>query len=169
MTAMIDRIERSVKILASILGLLTAMFGVYQYYNDIEQEKINKSFEYFRMYHSGKILKTRSKFHEEINKIFSTEQPDMCDLEKRMIDKLTKDPHLTNYDIVIEFFDSVYKCSEVGGCNRETAIDLFAKEARHIWPIIYPVVEYRRDNYNSSHGLGLECLATRYEAEDCKR
>ena len=47
---MLDRIEQIVKILGFIVGISAVVVAWLAYQNDVQQEKINKSFELFYLY-----------------------------------------------------------------------------------------------------------------------
>ena len=115
------------------------------------------------------MLEARSSIDTVIRTLYSLEgefqNPQVLAL--LMVDTLTHGEHLANYDIILEFYDAVYTCSDIGGCDRETVIGLFGEKASDLLPVIYPVIQFRSKS-NSAHGIGLECIASNYGAARCK-
>lgn len=170
---MLDRIEQIVKIFGFIVGISAVVVAWLAYQNDVRQEKINKSFELFYLYQSGEVLKARSELDTLITDLADTKDKSgkpltLPDLTILMIKTLSKGQHLNNYNFMVDFYDTVYKCIELGACDKKTAISLFANNAKSLLDFVLPVFVFRLQSDNA-HALGLQCLATRYKAkEDCK-
>lgn len=159
----LEKLHQIVSIVGTIGGLFVAAMVVPQYCASFQQEKTSKSFEYFYRYHSGEILNVRVKFHTLLDQLLSTKPS-----ADTLIAKIKERENRLNYDILLEFFDDVYKCSEVGGCDKKTTINLFADKAEEIWFFVKPVVENYRNQDNAHHGRGLECIATKGKNQICK-
>ena len=163
----VERIEQYIKIFGILAGLFVAGFGVYQYYEDLQQDKINQSFDYFHRYHSGEILKIRLQFHAVTEKLLAQlEDKSEVTVKDETIEKFKETKNRLNYEVVLEFFDDVYKCVEAGGCQKETTLDLFADKAQLIWITIEPVLTHYR-TLSQDHGSGLECIAMKYKSKRC--
>ena len=150
---------------------MVALIITYTEYNDrIEQIKINRSFEFFTEYRSPNLFEARSSIQTVTRTLYDIveelEDPEV--LTELMINTLTRGEHLANYDIILEFFDAVYTCSEIGECDRKTVFSLFGSKALNLLPVIYPVIQFRSES-NSVHGIGLECIATNFDGAGCKK
>ncbi len=169
---MLNRIEQIVKIFGFIVGISAVWVAWCVHQNDIQQEKINKSFELFHIYQSGEVLRARSELDTLITDLADTKDRSdkpltLPELTMLMIKTLSKGQHLNNYNFMVDFYDTVYKCIELGACDKKTSISLFAEKAKDRLIFLLPVLVSRFES-DSTHGLGLQCLATRYEAKDCK-
>ena len=71
------------------------------------------------------------------------------------------------YDTVMEFFDSLYTCIEINGCDKATALKLFKNEAANYYFFLYHVIESRSEK-NDRHGLGVKCLGNAYALPECR-
>lgn len=177
---MLNRIEQIVKIIAQIITIFGFIVGIIAvcvawraHQNDIQQEKINKTFELFHIYQSGEVLKARLELDTLMTDLADTKDksdkpltfPNLIEL---MIKTLSKGQHLNNYNFMMDFYDTVYKCIELEACDRKTALSLFAEKANDRLRVIFPVLVFRFQS-DPTHGLGLQCLATRYDAKDCKK
>ena len=173
---MLDRIEQIFTILGFIIGISALYVAWVAYQNDIHQEKINKSFELFYIYQSGEVRKARSQLDTlktDLDEAIRKTQDSSNDLDKKLFlstfNTLIKGQHLTNYNIMLDFYDAVYTCIELGACDGKTAIDLLAdKEAKPLLQFIVPVLAYRMET-DKTHGLGLECIAKKYKPKYCKK
>ena len=166
-----ERLKLIGKFLAFLIALFGAGFGVYEYFDGLEQEKIEQSLKYHRLYStSDGIKQTRYDFQKVFEKLFHKYKENGPDEFKRqMIETIAAPQNRLNYDEVLKFFDNVYKCSTVeGGCDRETMFNLFADEALRIQTSIYPVIIHYR-KHNPEHGLGLECIATEGTSKKCEK
>ena len=163
------RILDVLDIIAKFAGIAVLLFGAYQYWGDIQQEKKNKSYNYFDRYLTGSMLKSRSELEKIINEMYSqyNSDSDVQKIECHMIDTIeNKDDNRINYEIVIDYFEAVHNCTVVGGCNRKVVLDLFKERALSLIRVISPVVEHFAKE-DGEHGQGLKCIATGYQAAGC--
>ena len=168
---MLDRIEQIVKIFGFIVGISAVCVAWLAHQNDIQQEKINKTFDLFHIYQSGEVLKARL----ELNTL-RTDLADKIDKSGKsrshllplMIITLSKGQHLNNYNFMMDFYDTVYKCIELEACDRKTALSLFTEKAEDRLKVIFPVLAYRMQT-DKTHGLGLECIAKKYTPKYCTK
>lgn len=165
-----ERLKLFGKVLTFLVALFGTGFGVYVYFEEVDQEKIDKSLEYHRLYLTSQgILSQRQDFQKVFDELFHKYKKNGRDEFKRqMIETMVEPQNRLNYDTVLDFFDNVYKCTKVeGGCDKETVFNFFENEAQRIQASIYPVINYYR-KHNSEHGLGLECIATRGTSKKCE-
>ena len=168
--------NNNIKVLYKFVVIAIAIVGIWvawtEYNENIVQNKKNRSFEFYKEYRTGEILKARIDLATVIDELITIRLQDenlpvhkLCEL---MIDKLvaTYDNRI-KYDVVLEFFDSVQKCFNIGACDEETVYHLFTDEAESLWKIISPVVKHRRNNSNPTHGQGLKIIARQKEPEGC--
>ena len=163
---MLNTIAQLAKIIGIVVTIAALFFTWREYQDRYEQSKVNRSFQFYDSFRSGELLKARARLHSRINELSARKDSSGNPLSNKklvevMIDTLTKNQDLIDYDIVLEFFDAAYKCSQIGGCDRKTVINLLGYEAIHLLPPIFPVIQYRARR-NVDHGIGLECIAAEY-------
>ena len=138
----------------------------------LQREKVNRAYQYLDRYISGELIKARldlSMVLIKLYKLFEARNLDQMRRKANMIKTLTTEPsNFMSYNMMIEFFEAVHKCTKFGGCDQQTIINLFADDAYRLWIVTSPIIEQYRKTYNGEYALGLYCIASRYEDEICK-
>ena len=161
---MMNRIEQIGKIVAILAGL----FAVYQYWNDIQQQKKGRSYSYADKYIAGEVLEAKYNVDRVIADLYRTQGDDDA-LPDLMIRKFVEEGNHNSYYIILLFFETVYKCDIMQVCNKDTTVDLFKSEAERIYRITSPVMEYFNNTEDIPYGHGLKCIAKGYRPKNCRR
>lgn len=156
---------------AKIIGVTVACFGVYKYYDSLNQQKVNRSLSYYDEFHSGKIFDARVKIGEISYSWLSARNTDGSDLSSEdfqalVISDLSVLPGVIQFDLINEFFQRARKCVNVGGCDKETLVDLLDEEAHTFYVYFFPKIAERQvvEDYSSD---GLLCFATKFKGDGC--
>ena len=166
---MLDKFSQIAKIIGVVVTIVVLFITWREYEIRYEQSKVNRSFQFYDRFRSGELLKVRANHHIRISE--SRKKTDDSgsplrgnELANEIIETLTQNRASIDLDIVLEFFDAAYKCSELGGCDRKTVINLLGDEANHLLRLLCPVIKHRV-RLNSDYGIGLKCIATIQSSE----
>ena len=172
----LDWTDRATKNITRVVGaaafIFGAIFGSLEYEKSVEQDKLARSFEYFQSYSTNNVAQSRRVVWNAIESAYEAagreqEPPDGRRLDDFLVSKLDTWPKDVSLDIVIEHFDSVYKCVAVGGCNECTVRKLFHDRARGLYKFLKSVIQERVDEGNKTYGVGLENLAKEEVPSHC--
>lgn len=170
---MADNLERAVKIIGFVVGII----AVLQYWDGIKREKISSAYDFFSDYNSGEMLRARSTLNalfEELRKprrgTNSNETTKLIDQLIRMILTLGEGENHIHYRMVLNYFDAVYRCAELGRCDKTTVLTLFSQEAKNLLKILLPAISFFENTLSETpngHGLGLRCIAEGFSTSGC--
>jgi len=136
-----------------------ACFGVYTYYESLEQAKRNRSLSYFNEMHSGSILNARvevAKISYGWDDLSNTDGTELSgeELSEIALQAFSEAPGVIYFDLLNEFFMRARKCVEVGSCDEDTLVDLVSEEAALLYFYFAPkIVQRRADGDIGSDGL----------------
>ena len=164
---MLEQIER----VAKIAGVIVAIFGIWKYFDLAHQATVDKSLGYFDEFHSGSVFDARVAVGQMSYAWRSVPREDGLpltaeDITKRALVDFGTVPGVIHYDLIVEFFDRIKKCIEQDSCDKSTAIELFADEARALQVFLTPKI-IERQQLRERHAAGLLCMADRYQSQEC--
>lgn len=148
---------------AKIIGVCVAVFGVWKYWDETAQARVDRSVAYFDEYHQGDLLAARA----EIAGLtidwwaYLGANPDLTaeEIEAKMRADLTARDMRLNAEMVIEFYDRLAACAALDACDATTAKELFgAGEAEGFARQVKPLIDAvgRADPFFAA---GLLCFA----------
>lgn len=163
----LDRVES----ISKILGVAVACFGVYTYFQALEQDTVNRSLSYYDEFHSGRVFEARiwvgqasyrwtNYRNTDGSKLTSTE------IQAVMVSELSTEPGVIHYDLINEFFLRAKKCIDVGGCHKDTLVDLLSEDAQHLFVFFLPKV-FERSQLGDDSALGLACFSDGFVRSQC--
>ena len=155
----LDRVESWAK----IIGVAVACFGVWKYYDQIEQGRIDKSIAYFDEYHRGALLNARADIGAASIRWLKVAQrepkPPLEAFIAMTLADLRSNELWLQSEIVVEFYDRLAACAALNACDADTALRLFSAEAREFQGLIGPLIAYVREEGDQNFASGLECFA----------
>lgn len=165
---MLDQIEK----IAKIIGVLVACFGVWTYYDALHQKTVDRTLDYFDVYHTGEVFKAREAIAVLSYRWRNTTNEDgaaltLAELRALTVDELQKVENRILVDIVLEFFNRINVCIKNGGCAAEVADGLFQREARTFFIFTAPFVEARQTD-SPKFAQGLMCLKDGPTSQACQ-
>ena len=144
---------------------IAAVVALFEYLGKAEQDRKVRTFSYLDRYNSVEMVEVRSTLGGFLRKNFDSGLEEE-EREEQLAHWLSNGTGLIVYDTVVEFFDTVYICVEVKGCDKATFRDIFSEEAKDYFVPLYHIIESRAQE-NSRHGVGIMCLATKFSSEYC--
>ncbi|HET7411937.1 MAG TPA: hypothetical protein VFJ18_04665 [Pararhizobium sp.] len=153
----------TIESIAKIIGVSVACFGVFTYYDSLQQSKIDKSVAYFDEYHSGRVFEARVAVGSLSYEWLGVRNPDGTRLSKDqyvgiVLEDLSKARNRVEVDIVLEFFDRAQACVESGACDQSTAVKLLHPVAVDFRPYVAPLLDQKKASPRP-FAAGLECFA----------
>ena len=162
----------TIESIAKIIGVAIACFGVYKYYDSLTQKKIDRSFSYFDEFHSGEVFDARIKVGELTYSWMQTEnndgtELDSDDLQEMILFDLSSKPGVIYFDMITEFFERAKKCIDLGGCEKESLVNLLSDDARTFYGFFFPKIA-ERQALGDKTSDGILCFATKFKGADCE-
>ena len=156
------------RIVGSVAFIFGAVFGSLEYERSLEQDKENRSFEYFQAYMSGDVAQSRRNIRKAIENAYKEggnedESSNGKSIDDLLVAKLDTFPNDFSLDIMVEYYDSVYQCMVLGSCNGCALGSLLHDGANELYPFLIPVIQERVDGGYKKYGWGLERLADEKE------
>ena len=161
----ISRFFQFIQMLGIAATAIAATVALVEYLGRAEQDRKVRTFSYLDKYNSVEMIEVRSTLGGFVRKNFESGLARKT-REEQLTKWLSSGKGLVVYDAVVAFFDTVYTCVETGGCDKATFQELFYEEAKdHFVPLYHIIII--RTQANSRHGLGIKCLATKFNSKYC--
>lgn len=157
--------------IAKIIGVVVACFGVYKYYDSLNQERINRSLSYYDEFHSGQIFESRIELAEMSYSWIGTTKEDGTELTgielaQFITSELSEVPGVIHFDLISEFFLRAKKCVDANGCDKETLTSLLSEDARSLYVYLFPKISERQSAGDNTSD-GLICFSSKFETKGC--
>ena len=160
------RVQRwlGIRNVASAIGSLALVFGAiygWMEYNRIIEERIvDRSFEYSDAYSRGEVFEARRALREVIEETYvEFEEASVANrnagIDQLLIEAINRFPNFLYLETFVEYFDSVNKCIEVGGCDPCTLHYLLREKSADLSWFLTPVIsdQVRRNGPKYANGL----------------
>ncbi len=161
----LDLLEQIAKILGVVVALVSAAIVWCEYTANQNNERINRTLQFSEAYRSGSFLETRKELHKTVDRAIydkTGSQRDWDEYAEALVAMLDRGEPFISYEIVLESFDELMRCTITEVCDVKTATDLFAEEACFLVTVLFPAIEGRIKTTHAEHASGLRYFADKY-------
>lgn len=157
--------------LAKIVGVCVACFGIFNYYDGLQQEKVNRSLSYFDEFHSGRVFDARIAVGEMSYEWLNLQRQDGRkltgeEITQVILSDLSQTPGVIHFDLITEFFQRSKKCIETEACHKETLVGLLSDHAEALYVFFLPKI-VERQGIGDDGSDGLLCFASKFRSDAC--
>ena len=172
------RVQRwlGIRNVASAIGSLALVFGAiygWMEYNRIIEERIvDRSFEYSDSYSRGEVFEARRALREVIEETYvEFEKASVANrnagIDQLLIETINRFPNFLYLETFVEYFDSVNKCIEVGGCDPRTLHYLLREKSADLSWFLTPVISNQVLEKGPKYARGLRNFQNGKLSEQC--
>lgn len=154
-----------VESVAKIFAVGVAIWGVWQYFHEIERKRIEETYSYLDEFFTGEVANARLRLEEKLKKSedeFLKRASESDGNEKQgvehIFESLAQGESRVDSLLILGFFDRLQSCLAIGSCDEATAKELFSDTAQYFSGVLRYQISIEQ-NENKKFGFGLERIA----------
>ena len=150
-----ERRHHIAEVLSKLALVIAALTAIWQYFEAQRENRIERVMEYISRYEQGDVAQARRMVREIMRpyyKQFSEMDGEISEQQRTdivlfLVEETPDDQLSSSLDTLVDFFDSMFACVEVGLCDRETVRSYFCpRRSRVYWDDFAAYFRERRIN-----------------------